>query len=62
MASKAPSISAPKASSSGGFNAKDYVRVGLSEEEVTSIKLSFDLFDTDGGGAIDPAGTDSRLT
>jgi len=29
--------------------------LGLSEEEVTSIKLSFDLFDTDGGGAIDPA-------
>ncbi len=51
MASK--SASAP----SSGFNAKAFVRVGVSEEEVNDIKLAFDLFDTDGGGAIDPKGT-----
>ena len=36
-----------------GFNAADYVRPGLSEEEVNEIKHAFDLFDTDGGGSID---------
>jgi Ca2+-binding EF-hand superfamily protein len=50
MATKAP------APAKGGFNAKDFVRVGVTEEEVKDIKLAFDLFDHDGGGAIDPAG------
>ena len=36
-----------------GFNAADFVKPGLSEEEVNEIKHSFDLFDTDGGGSID---------
>ena len=39
------------------FNAKAYERPGLTEEEVLEIKEAFDLFDTDGGGSIDPKGT-----
>ena len=38
------------------FNAKAYERPGLTEEEVMEIKEAFDLFDTDGGGSIDPKG------
>ena len=45
---------APKAKQ---FNAKAYERPGLTEEEVLEIKEAFDLFDTDGGGSIDPKGT-----
>lgn len=36
------------------FNAKSFERPGLTEEEVLEIKEAFDLFDTDGGGSIDP--------
>ncbi len=36
------------------FNAKDYERPGLTEDEIYEIKEAFDLFDTDGGGSIDP--------
>ena len=39
---------------SNEFNAKAYERPGLTEEEVLEIKEAFDLFDTDGGGSIDP--------
>lgn len=39
------------------FSAKAYERPGLTEEEVLEIKEAFDLFDTDGGGSIDPKGT-----
>lgn len=53
MASK---TSAPAPGANKGFNAKEYVRVGVSEEEVNDIKLAFDLFDTDGGGSVDPKG------
>jgi centrin-1 len=38
------------------FNAKAFERPGLTEEEVLEIKEAFDLFDTDGGGSIDPKG------
>ena len=38
------------------FNAKAFERPGLTEEEVMEIKEAFDLFDTDGGGSIDPKG------
>lgn len=37
MASKSASAA------SSGFNAKQYVRVGVSEEEVNDIKLAFDF-------------------
>jgi centrin-1 len=36
------------------FNAKEYERPGLAEDEINEIKEAFDLFDTDGGGSIDP--------
>merc|ERR1711881_278296 len=35
-----------------GFDAKKYERPGLSVDEVEEIKEAFDLFDTDGSGAI----------
>ena len=38
------------------FRASDYVRPGLSEEEVLEIKAAFDLFDTDQGGSVDTKG------
>lgn len=42
---------------SNEFNPKAFERPGLTEEEVMEIKEAFDLFDTDGGGSIDPKGT-----
>ena len=36
------------------FNPKHYERPGITTEEVLEIKEAFDLFDTDGGGSIDP--------
>lgn len=50
---KAPVTQAPAKS---GFDAKAYAKNGVSEEEVTAIKLAFDLFDTDQGGSIDIKG------
>jgi hypothetical protein len=44
------------AAKSKQFNAKAFERPGLTEEEVLEIKEAFDLFDTDGGGSIDPKG------
>jgi Ca2+-binding EF-hand superfamily protein len=43
-------------SKSGAFNASKFVRPGLNEDEIVEIKEAFDLFDTDGGGEIDPKG------
>lgn len=37
-----------------GFNPKLYEKPGLTEDEILEIKEAFDLFDTDGGGSIDP--------
>jgi centrin-1 len=45
-----------------GFNAKSYERPGLTEEEVLEIKEAFDLFDTDGGGSIDPKELKAAMT
>jgi Ca2+-binding EF-hand superfamily protein len=39
------------------FNPKDYERPGISVEEVIEIRESFDLFDYEGNGYIDPRGT-----
>jgi centrin-1 len=33
---------------------KDYVRPGMSLEEVTRLKECFDIFDSDGSGSISP--------
>lgn len=38
------------------FNPKDYARPGLSEQEIIEIKQSFDLFDPEGNGHINPKG------
>jgi hypothetical protein len=35
------------------FEPKQFVKSGLSEEDVIEIKQAFDLFDTDQGGSID---------
>lgn len=34
------------------FNPVDYIRPGLSAEEVIEIKEAFDFFDTDGSGEV----------
>lgn len=47
-------MSKKTSSKSKQFNAKNFERPGLTEEEVLEIKEAFDLFDTDGGGSIDP--------
>lgn len=44
----------PVAPAPKGFNAKQYERPGLTEDEIEEIKEAFDLFDTDGSGTIDP--------
>lgn len=36
----------------GGFDIKEHVRPGLSENEILEIKEAFDYFDTDGGGEV----------
>lgn len=35
-----------------GFNAQDYERPGLRQEEIVELKAAFDLFDTDSSGEI----------
>ena len=37
----------------GKFEPKQFVKQGLSEEDVIEIKNAFDLFDTDQGGSVD---------
>lgn len=54
MSARKPAVPAPAPKKGTGFNAKNYERPGLTEEEVIEIKEAFDLFDTDGGGSIDP--------
>ena len=36
------------------FDVSEYQRNGLSKEEILEIKETFDLFDIDRGGSIDP--------
>lgn len=45
-----------------GFDPKGYVRPGLTEDEILEIKEAFDLFDTDGGGSIDPKELKAAMT
>jgi len=45
-----------------GFNPEDHTRPGLSADEVLEIKEAFDLFDSDGGGTIDPAELKAAMT
>lgn len=51
----------PPPSKSSAFNPSKFVRPGLNEDEVAEIKEAFDLFDTDGGGNIDPKGTPTPI-
>ena len=56
-------MSKPKQSSKPkGFNAAQYLRPGLTEDEILEIKEAFDLFDTDGGGSIDPKELKAAMT
>lgn len=55
---RGPAVAAGKATA---FNPSKFVRPGLNEDEVAEIKEAFDLFDTDGGGEIDPKGTISTI-
>lgn len=36
------------------FNALDYLRPGLTEDDIEEIKEAFDLFDSDGSGTVEP--------
>lgn len=38
----------------GPFNALDYLRPGLTEDDIEEIKEAFDLFDSDGSGTVEP--------
>jgi len=40
----------------GKFDAKSYVKNGVSEEEVEAAKAAFDLFDSDQGGTVEIKG------
>ena len=53
MSKVKPAASAPV---KGKFDAKAWAKDGVSEEEVNSIKIAFDLFDSDQGGTIDIKG------
>ena len=44
------------------FDAKEFERPGLSEDEILEIKEAFDLFDSDGGGSIDPKELKAAMT
>ena len=46
----------------GEFDASEFARPGLSEDEVMEIKEAFDLFDSDGGGSIDPGELKAAMT
>lgn len=57
MTTRGKNVAPPASKKPAGFNAKNYEKPGLTEDEVIEIKEAFDLFDTDGGGSIDPKGT-----
>ena len=50
---KAKTTTTPAAPAKSKFDPKHYVKNGVTEEEVTQAKTSFDLFDSDQGGTID---------
>ena len=51
-----------KAAGGKVFNAKQFERPGLTEDEILEIKEAFDLFDTDSGGSIDPKELKAAMT
>jgi hypothetical protein len=46
----------PEPAKKAGFDPKAWAKNGVSEEEVTVVKLAFDLFDSDQGGSVDIKG------
>ena len=46
----------PPAPAKSGFDAKQWAKNGVTEEEVTAAKTAFDLFDSDQGGSVDIKG------
>jgi centrin-1 len=62
MATRGKNVAPPAPKKPAGFNAKNYEKPGLTEDDVIEIKEAFDLFDTDGGGSIDPKGNHQRST
>lgn len=56
MATRGKTTAVPAPKKPAAFNAKNFEKPGLTEEEVMEIKEAFDLFDMDGGGSIDPKG------
>jgi hypothetical protein len=57
--SSAPQVKTqpPAPAKTTGFNAKQWAKDGVSEEEVIIAKTAFDLFDSDQGGSVDIKGT-----
>lgn len=49
------------ANQKNSFDPKHYAKGNVTEEEVTSAKTSFDLFDSDQGGTIDIKGTPTPI-
>ena len=45
----------------GKFDPSDYLRPGLTEDEIDEIKEAFDLFDSDGSGTVEPAELKSAM-
>ena len=56
---KASKASNPPPATKGSFDPKAWAKNGVSEEEVSSAKAAFDLFDTDQGGTVDIKGMPS---
>jgi Ca2+-binding EF-hand superfamily protein len=55
LAKPAASKELPKMRRPGGpFNALDFVKPGLTEDDIEEIKEAFDLFDSDGSGTVEP--------
>jgi Ca2+-binding EF-hand superfamily protein/uncharacterized protein YkwD len=52
--SKPSSRPAVKKNPAGRFDASDYLRPGLSEDDIEEMKEAFDLFDSDGSGTVEP--------
>ena len=52
-------VEIPKTGRLAGFDAEAWSTEFIPVEEVLEIKRGFDLFDHDGGGSIDPKGTNN---
>ncbi|OMJ70044.1 hypothetical protein SteCoe_32082 [Stentor coeruleus] len=57
-----PKPAQKKYNPSGRFNAADYVKPGLTEDDIEEIKEAFDLFDSDGSGTVEPRELKSAMS